>query len=112
MMLKFTHYIHMHAFNLSCFQGEVECELYWYHSPKTCRNFSELVSVFFLPFYPTSSILLFGILFFILFGIINSIIDSVKVILNEAIQLFTVILDKINKKHLLYFVKFSPIQNI
>jgi len=24
--------------------GEVECELYWYHSPKTCRNFSELAN--------------------------------------------------------------------
>ena len=33
-------------FYVSCLviQGEVVCELYWKHAPKTCRNFTELVS--------------------------------------------------------------------
>ena len=26
------------------FQGEIECELYWKQSPRTCKNFAELVS--------------------------------------------------------------------
>lgn len=42
------------------FKGEIECELYWRHAPKTCRNFKELVGTYLLhlfknPFFSRSA---------------------------------------------------------